>query len=103
MMSIGDPAIPISAISLAAAWELAACDFGLDCGSEGKILGNLCAYEGQCGARTYEDWLSRHASSREELDQILLARSLLRRGLILRDWQLLGLAQLTPPTRDRPN
>lgn len=91
---IGDPATPVRASTLSVAWELAACDFGLDCSSESKLLNVLCAYQGQCGAFSYEDWLDRHTESREELAEIRRATQVVRRGLISHDWQLLGLSML---------
>ena len=95
---IGDGNAPVRATVLAAAWELAACDFGLDCGSDSKMLINLCAYQGQCGAISLEDWLARYVESSEELAEIRRLRSLIRRGLIMQDWELLGLLVLKPPT-----
>ena len=90
-MMIGDSGVPTSATSLAVAWELVACDFGMDCGSDSKLLNNLCAYQGQCGAFSYEDWLGRYTESTEELQEIRRLRMLLRRGLIAQDWRFLGL------------
>lgn len=97
-LQMGDGSLPVRATTLAAAWELVACDFGLDCGSDSKMLVNLCAYQGQCGAISLEDWLTRFAESNEELAEIRRLRSLIRRGLIMHDWQLLGLFVLKPPT-----
>ena len=97
LLQLGDGNAPVRATTLAAAWELAACDFGLDCGSDSKMLANLCAYQGQCGAFSLEDWLTRYAESSEELAEIRRLRSLIRRGLIMHDWQLLGLFVLKPP------
>ena len=93
-MMIGDGGVPVSAISLAVAWELVACDFGMDCGSDSKLLNNLCAYQSQCGAFSYEDWLGRYSESTEELQEIRQLRMLLRRGLVAQDWQFLGLHAL---------
>ena len=93
-MVIGDGGVPVSATSLAVAWELVACDFGMDCGSDSKLLNNLCAYQGQCGAFSYEDWLGRYTESTDELQEIRRLRMLLRHGLIAQDWQFLGLHAL---------
>jgi hypothetical protein len=93
-MMVGDGGTPVNATSLAIAWELVACDFGMDCGSDSKLLNNLCAYQGQCRAFSYEDWLSRYTESAEELQEIRRLRVLLHRGLIARDWGLLGLSVL---------
>jgi hypothetical protein len=93
-MIVGNGSAPVNATSLAIAWELVACDFGMDCGSDSKLLNNLCAYQGQCRAFSYEDWLSRYTESAEELQEIKRLRALLHRGLITRDWGLLGLSVL---------
>lgn len=98
-LAMGDNAAPVNATTLAVAWELVACDFGLDCGADSKLLNNLCAYQGQCGAISYEDWICRHTESREELAEILRVRLLLRRGLMMHDWQLLGLNALRRESR----
>ena len=91
---LGDAVMTVRATTLAVAWELVACDFGLDCGSDSKLLNNLCAYQGQCDAFSYEDWISLYSGSGEELSEILRARLLLRRGLMMQDWHLLGLSVL---------
>ena len=95
-LTLRDGNTPVRATTLAVAWELVACDFGLDCGADSKLLNNLCAYQGQCAAFSYEDWLGRYTESREEFAEILRVRLLLRRGVLLQDWQLLGLSMLTP-------
>jgi hypothetical protein len=94
LMMVGDGSTPVNATSLAIAWELVACDFGMDCGSDSKFLNNLCAYQGQCRAFSYEDWLVRYTESAEELQEIKRLRTLLHRGLMSRDWGLLGLSVL---------
>jgi hypothetical protein len=99
-MIVGDGAAPVNATSLAIAWELVACDFGMDCGSDSKLLNNLCAYQGQCRAFSYEDWLSRYTESAEELQEIKRLRALLYRGLMSRDWELLGLSVLNSAARE---
>lgn len=98
---LNDSAEPVRASTLAVAWELVACDFGLDCGADSKLLNNLCAYQGQCGAFSYEDWLGRYSESREELAEILRLRMVLRRGLMFHDWTLLGLPARQPPATAR--
>lgn len=102
-LMLGDAVTPVRATTLAVAWELVACDFGLDCGADSKLLHNLCAYQGQCGAISYEDWISRFSESREEFSEILRVRVLLRRGLVMQDWHLLGLSALKPQAdREQP-
>jgi hypothetical protein len=98
-MIVGDSSTPVNATSLAIAWELVACDFGMDCGSDSKLLNNLCAYQGQCRAFSYEDWLGRYTESAEELQEIKRLRTLLHRGLVNRDWGLLGLSILSSEAR----
>ncbi len=102
LLQLGDGNAPVRATTLAAAWELAACDFGLDCGSGSKMLINLCAYQGQCGAISLEDWLARDAESSEELAEIMRLRSLIRHGLVMHDWELLGLFLLKPVAPGEP-
>ena len=99
-VALDDGGLPVRATTLAVAWELVACDFGMECGGDSKILTSLCAYQGQCGATSYEDWLSRYTESGEELAEIRRLRMLLRRGLIAQDWQLLGLSVLKPEAQD---
>ena len=96
-LQLGDGSAPVRATTVAAAWELAACDFGLHCTGDSKMLINLCAYQGQCGALSLEDWLARYTESREELDEIRRLSALIRRGLLMHDWELLGLLVLKPP------
>ena len=93
-LKLSDDSVPVRATTLAVAWELVACEFGLDCGSDSKLVNNLCAYQGQCGAFSYEDWLSRYTESAEEFAEILRLRMLLRQGLIMQDWSRLGLSGL---------
>lgn len=102
-MIVGNGSVPVNATSLAIAWKLVACDFGLDCGSDSKILNNLCAYQGQCRAFSYEDWLERYTESAEELQEIKRLRTLLHIGLVSRDWGLLGLSVLAATQRNLRN
>jgi hypothetical protein len=99
-MIAGDGSAPVNATSLAIAWELVACDFGMDCGSDSKLLNNLCAYQGQCHVFSYEDWLNRYTESAEELREIKRLRTLLYRGLVSRDWELMGLSVLSSEARE---
>lgn len=94
---LGNEGKSADAATLAIAWELVACDFGLECGADSKLLMNLCAYQGQCGAASYDAWLSRYSASQREYREIQRLRLLLRDGLIASDWQFLGLAVLKPP------
>ena len=98
-LTLADSNAPVRAATLAVAWELVACDFGLECGADSKLLNNLCAYQGQCSAFSYEDWLSRYSESREEFAEILRLRLLLRRGLMAHDWHGLGLSALKPAVK----
>ena len=85
---------PVRATTLAAAWELVACDFGLDCGGDSKMLANLCAWQGQCGAFSFDDWLGRYTESAEELADIRRLRMQISRSLLAQDWPALGLSML---------
>ncbi len=38
-----------------AAWQLVACEYGLDCGPDSRAVMNACAWSGQCGAGNVPD------------------------------------------------
>ena len=92
-LKLGEDRAPVRATTLAVAWELVACDFGLDCG-DSKMLANLCAWQGQCGAFSFDDWLGRYTESAEELADIRRLRMQISRSLLAQDWPALGLSML---------
>lgn len=51
----GERSVDIAALSLASA--LVACDLGLDCGPHAREMLNGCAFQGNCDATDYRDYL----------------------------------------------
>lgn len=101
-LKLGEDSAPVRATTLAVAWELVACDFGLDCGGDSKMLANLCAWQGQCGAFSFDDWLGRYTESAEELADIRRLRMQISRSLLVQDWPALGLSILKPDAPTAP-
>jgi hypothetical protein len=52
-----DPPVTYDYQVYQAAWNLAACDMGLDCGHSSRLLEGLCIYEDRCGAEDYRAYL----------------------------------------------
>jgi hypothetical protein len=80
----------VPAPTAAIAWELAACDLGYACGPASRIVLAQCAFEGRCGAGSYEDALMRYERADLMADAQRL-RSGIVRALREHNWSWLGL------------
>ena len=54
---LGDPPVIPKRDQYADAWQLAICDFGMDCSANSKILSQTCIMTARCGATSYEEYV----------------------------------------------
>ena len=73
-----------------AAWFLATCAIGLDCGRDSAWMHQSCAWGGQCGFASLEE-IVLHQAGREKTPAILRRRDEILRAMLERDWAALGL------------
>jgi hypothetical protein len=83
---MGTPLAATSSRIAAAAWDLAACDFGLNCTAGSRMLPQPCEMPDRCGAQ-------HAAESVEEFAQIQQLRKSIVAAIRLRDWEALGLGR----------
>ena len=83
----GDPAFAGQVAGTAQtelAWNLAACELGMDCGAQGALMTAWCANGGVCASRSHEDFpgfvhQARQSRADEPIDDLI--DSLLREGV----------------------
>jgi hypothetical protein len=87
---MGDNDQPVPVRVMAVAWELVACDFGLDCGASSRLVQNQCALSGHCGVASYEDWLRQYGEPASRYREIMRIRGEISAALQTQNWELLG-------------
>lgn len=93
-----------------AAWQMLACEGGLDCGAEHRDVLSACALEGACGAPNYQAFLQQFAQSPYQYQETLRYQALIRSAIEQGRWDWLGLGgsavlgfrpPATPPAQPR--
>ncbi|MDX2221075.1 MAG: hypothetical protein SF172_18820 [Burkholderiales bacterium] len=74
-----------------AAWQMMACEGGLDCGAEHREVLAACALEGACGAPNYQAYLQQFAQSPYQYQETLRYQALIRSAIEQGRWDWLGL------------
>lgn len=85
-----DQAAP-SAGAWRAAWQMMACEGGLDCGADHRDVLTACALEGACGAPNYQAYLQQFAQSPYQYQETLRFQELIRSAIEQGRWDWLGL------------
>ncbi|MBL8517674.1 MAG: hypothetical protein JNM76_11985 [Betaproteobacteria bacterium] len=91
-----------------AAWQMMACDGGLDCGAEHRDVLTACALEGACGAPNYQSYLQQFAQSPYQYQETLRFQALIRSAIEQGRWDWLGIGGTTvlgmrpPPAPQTP-
>jgi hypothetical protein len=73
------------------AWNLVACDMGLDCGSQHRDLQQACAFASYCGAGHFEQHYQTFIASPFVYQQAQRYRALIHSALQTHDWAQIGL------------
>jgi len=82
------------------AWNLVACDLGLDCGAQHRDLAQACAFASYCGAGHFEEHYQTFIASPFVYQQAQRYRALIHAALRSQDWAQIGLGpKLTTATR----
>jgi hypothetical protein len=82
------------------AWNLVACDLGLDCGAQHRDLAQACAFASYCGAGHFEEHYQTFIASPFVYQQAQRYRALIHAALGTQDWAQIGLGpKLTTATR----
>jgi len=55
-----------------AAWQLAACEYGQDCGSNNDVVLYGCLYKVACSADSLREYYQKYALSPDKFDQLLV-------------------------------
>jgi hypothetical protein len=86
------------------AWNLVACDMGLDCGAQHRDLQQACAFAAYCGAGHFEEHYQTFVASPFVYQQAQRYRALIHSALATRNWAQLGLTQkLTSVAAAKPS
>lgn len=75
-----------------AAWQMMACEGGLNCGAEHRDVLTACALEGACGAPNYQAYLQQFAQSPYHYQETLRYQELIRSAIEQGRWDWLGLS-----------
>jgi hypothetical protein len=73
------------------AWQLVACDLGLDCGAQHRDLQQACAFAAYCGAGHFEEHYQTFVASPFVYQQAQRYRALIHGAMQSRDWAQIGL------------
>jgi hypothetical protein len=73
------------------AWNLVACDMGLDCGAQHRDLQQACAFASYCGAGHFEQHYQTFMASPFVYQQAQRYRALIHTAIQTRDWAQIGL------------
>ena len=73
------------------AWNLVACDMGLDCGGQHRDLQQACAFASYCGAGHFEEHYQTFIASPFVYQQAQRYRALIHSAMQTRDWAQIGL------------
>ncbi len=73
------------------AWNLVACDLGLDCGSQHRDLQQACAFASYCGAGHVEEHYQTFIASPFVYQQAQRYRALIHSAMQTHDWAQIGL------------
>jgi hypothetical protein len=68
------------------AWQLVACEYGLDCGSNSRQLQRVCVFNGQCAAATVQDQVYYYDVTPYEAQLIEQYRQVFRNAAANNDW-----------------
>ena len=71
------------------AWRLLACDYGVECGADNRMLLASCAYSGQCGASSWPDYIYFYEATPNQAQLIERYRQLFRSAMESNDWSQL--------------
>lgn len=73
------------------AWNLVACDLGLECGAQHRDLQQACAFASYCGAGHFEEHYQTFVSSPFVYQQAQRYRALIHSAMQTRNWAQIGL------------
>lgn len=73
------------------AWNLVACDMGLDCGSQHRDLQQACAFASYCGAGHFEQHYQTFIASPFVYQQAQRYRALIHSAIQTHNWAQIGL------------
>ncbi len=74
-----------------AAWALASCSYGMDCGKTNEAVLLDCIYSRRCGADTVEDYYQRYRLNPEQMTQTYRLREEILVALRSRNYRSLGI------------
>ncbi len=94
----GDQERPIDQRAFYNAWNLAACDAGLDCGPANPMLLQGCANNGNCDAQSMRDYLFFYGNSPQQSQLITEYQSQLGRAMQTGDWSYFSFLRARPPS-----
>jgi hypothetical protein len=73
------------------AWNLVACDMGMDCGAQHRDLQQACAFASYCGAGHFEEHYQTFVASPFVFQQAQRYRALIHSAIDTRNWAQIGL------------
>jgi hypothetical protein len=74
------------------AFNLVACDLGLECGAQHRDLQQACAFASYCGAGHFEEHYQTFVASPFVFQQAQRYRALIHAAMQTRDWAQIGLS-----------
>lgn len=69
------------------AWQLAACDMGMDCGSNSYLVRQMCLFGGICGTGTLQDLIQEKLLSPSDFNKAMEVKSAIERNIASGDYR----------------
>ncbi|HUI99440.1 MAG TPA: hypothetical protein VLY46_04350 [Usitatibacter sp.] len=86
-VKVGGPdAQPVDPRAFYNAWQILACQYGYDCGTDNAQLMNECAFNAHCDAQSLPDYLYYYASTPHESELLAQYETVLRGAIENGDW-----------------
>ncbi|MGZ5660396.1 MAG: hypothetical protein ACXWG6_03470 [Usitatibacter sp.] len=82
----GPDEVPVDAWLMSGAIRLAACDLGSPCGAESEYLQQMCAFNGNCDAHDFREYLFYYSASPYQSQKVAEYYAGLNRALYGGDW-----------------
>lgn len=68
------------------AWQLAACDMGMDCGSNSYLVRQMCLFGGICGTGTLQDLIQEKLLSPSDFNKAMEVKNAIERNIASGDY-----------------
>lgn len=100
-LRVGPDELPVETRPFVYAFAVLACEYGAPCGADTLRMQQFCAFQGQCDAQSFPEWLANYGSSPHDASMLMQYRSLVRNAIETGDWSQFRVVRGQPAAYDR--